>query len=354
MASRRWFYLIPARASRAVWCTRSSGTTSIALPGNKTPYAGRTSSKRVSSSCLRAARGWPWSIRPTARFRTCRASTPARSNWCGARRRRGVVRRSRAAVRGALGRGGDRRHTAGVRQAVSHQGSRVRGGRPGGSRDGIATTEFDIQQLMWQWFDEEGADQRCGTHWSRRRRTRAIRTTCRAQTTAGRSAATSCCCWILWGKLEDAWRGVCGHHAGSGSPARQVPEEMTRVFDAARDARDAAVAAGRRRPPARARRARLRTGSRGAGGDRAAGYGALHPASHRPQPRARRCTATARTWTTTRRTTSAGCCPAPASRSSRASISIASACERKSTWCGAPSGPEVTGPRQQEIVATGV
>ena len=28
--------------------------------------------------------------------------------------------------------------------------------------DGIATTEYDLQQLMWGWFAEEGPDQRLG------------------------------------------------------------------------------------------------------------------------------------------------------------------------------------------------
>ena len=80
-------------------------------------------------------------------------------------------------------------------------------------RDGVSTTEYDIQQLMVEWFEEEGlisdsepnvsaAGNAGNPHYlptagvvadDPRRRDRAARSL---------------------GQAESAWRGVCGHHVG--------------------------------------------------------------------------------------------------------------------------------------------
>jgi Xaa-Pro dipeptidase len=103
----------------------------------------------------------------------------------------------------------------------------------------VPTTEFDIQQLMWQWFDDEGLvsdapplvaaqENASNPHYMpSREASRAIR-------------QDELLLLDLWGKLKSpgavfadiSWVGYTGAH---------VPEEMTRVFEAARDARDAAV-----------------------------------------------------------------------------------------------------------------
>ena len=111
----------------------------------------------------------------------------------------------------------------------------------------------------------------------------------------------------LWGKLptpgavfaDITWVGFTGPE-----PCRT---DMREAFAAARDGRDAAVElVTERGARADASSAASKSIARRRDGDRARRLrGAVHP-PHRPQPRAPRCTATASTWTTTRRTTSAG------------------------------------------------
>jgi Xaa-Pro dipeptidase len=107
-------------------------------------------------------------------------------------------------------------------------------------RDGTPTTEFEIQQLMWQWFEDEGLtsdapplvaaqENASNPHYMpTKEASRAIR-------------PDELLLLDLWGKLKTpgavfadiSWVGFTGEH---------VPEEMTRVFETAREARDAAVA----------------------------------------------------------------------------------------------------------------
>ena len=204
-------------------------------------------------------------------------------------------------------------------------------------RDGVATTEFDLQQLMWQWFAEEGlisdsAPQRLGAG---ERGQPALPAHAQSSRAIGRDELLLL---DLWGKLDDAWRGVCRYHLGGVHRRdrcrtrwrRRLPRSATRATP------PSSVVEER---PRRARGPRLRAGSRGAGGDRGGRLRRVHPAPHRAQPgrdRARQRRAPGR-LRNARRTPAA--CPAPASRSSRASISINSAYGRKSTWCGARPDP---------------
>ena len=102
-------------------------------------------------------------------------------------------------------------------------------------RERVPTTEFDIQQLMWQWFDEEGLtsdapplvaaqENASNPHYMPTKQTsRAIR-------------PDELLLLDLWGKLKTpgavfadiSWVGFTGAH---------VPSEMARVFEAARAAR---------------------------------------------------------------------------------------------------------------------
>jgi Xaa-Pro aminopeptidase len=106
-------------------------------------------------------------------------------------------------------------------------------------RDGVATTEYDLQQLMWTWFAEEGLVSDSAPNVS-------------AQENAGNphylpGAATSRAIRAdeillldLWGKL-DTHGAVFADITWVGFTGRQVPAEMTNAFTAVRDARDAAV-----------------------------------------------------------------------------------------------------------------
>jgi Xaa-Pro aminopeptidase len=104
----------------------------------------------------------------------------------------------------------------------------------------VATTEYDIQQLMTEWFDEEGlvsdsepnvsaAENAGNPHYlPTASASRAIR-------------ANELVLLDLWGKLNRPG-AVFADITWVGYTGRDVPERMTRAFAAARDARDAAIA----------------------------------------------------------------------------------------------------------------
>ena len=106
-------------------------------------------------------------------------------------------------------------------------------------RDGQATTEFEIQALMSRWFADEGlvsdsapnvsAQENAGNphYLPTADRTRAIGT--------GELLLID-----LWGKL-DRPGAVFADITWVGFTGPEVPAEMTRAFEAVRDARDAAI-----------------------------------------------------------------------------------------------------------------
>ena len=148
------------------------------------------------------------------------------------------------------------------------------------TRDGAETTEYDIQQLMVEWFTEEGlvsdsapnvsaAGNAGNPHYlPTEARSRAIH-------------ANEIVLLDLWGKL-DRPGAVYADITWVGYTGRQVPDRMVRAFSAVRDARDAALALVRSR-------VRADTEVRGFEVDRAAsavlrdaGYGGqiLHRTGH--------------------------------------------------------------------------
>lgn len=111
-------------------------------------------------------------------------------------------------------------------------------------RDGVPTTELDIQRLMLQWFDEEGLVSDSTPNVS-------------AQENAGnphyhpsdahfRSINPDEVLLLdLWGKLKTPG-AVFADITWVGFTGARVPDEVTRAFDTAARARDAAVAAVQR------------------------------------------------------------------------------------------------------------
>jgi Xaa-Pro aminopeptidase len=107
------------------------------------------------------------------------------------------------------------------------------------TRDGVPTTEYDIQQLMAGWFTDEGlvsdsapnvsAGEHAGDphYLPTATATRAIR-------------ADDLVLLDLWGKL-DRPGAVFADITWVGYTGRQVPDRMTRAFAAVRDARDAGI-----------------------------------------------------------------------------------------------------------------
>lgn len=107
-------------------------------------------------------------------------------------------------------------------------------------RDGVAATELDIQRLMLQWFDEEGlisdstpnvsAQENAGNphYHPSEEKFRAIN-------------RDEVLLLDLWGKLKTPG-AVFADITWVGFTGRDVPAEVTRAFDTATRARDAAVA----------------------------------------------------------------------------------------------------------------
>jgi Xaa-Pro aminopeptidase len=106
-------------------------------------------------------------------------------------------------------------------------------------RDGLATTEYDIQQLMIDWFAEEGlvsdappcvsaAENAGNPHY--------LATAARHR----RIGPEELVLLDLWGKLPETG-SVFADITWMGFAGRRVPDRYTRAFEAIRDARDAAV-----------------------------------------------------------------------------------------------------------------
>jgi Xaa-Pro aminopeptidase len=107
-------------------------------------------------------------------------------------------------------------------------------------RDGVHTTEYDIQQLMWRWFQDEGLvsdapplvaamENASDPHYM-------------PGATGSRTIGENELLLLdLWGKV-DAAGAVFADISWVGFTGERVPDDMTRVFTTARDARDAAVA----------------------------------------------------------------------------------------------------------------
>ena len=195
------------------------------------------------------------------------------------------------------------------------------------------TTEHDVQQLMVGWFAEEGLisdappvvasmENAGNPHYM-------------PPAAGSRTISPNELVLLdLWGK-RDLPGAVYADITWVGFTGAAVPAEFARGVlgdsrgpgrgnrpGAAGDARarGSARMAGRSGGPRRARKSRLwRT----------------RAAPDRAQPGRRKSTATASTWTITKPTTIGACCRAPASRSSRAYISITLACALKSTFTSA-------------------
>jgi Xaa-Pro aminopeptidase len=239
MATRRWFYLVPATGTPRGLVHQIEQHNLDSLPGIKTPYAGRaqleSGLKRLLDGTRRIAMEYspngaiPYVSRVDAgTIELVRAQgvdvvssgdlvQQFEAHWSD------EAMASHRTAADKLYRIKDRAFDA-VRARL---------------RERSSTTEFDIQQLMWRWFDEEGLtsdapplvaaqENASNPHYTpTREASRAIR-------------PDELLLLDLWGKLKTpgavfadiSWVGFTGEH---------VPDEMRRVFETARDARDAAV-----------------------------------------------------------------------------------------------------------------
>ena len=105
--------------------------------------------------------------------------------------------------------------------------------------DGVATTEYQIQQLMARWFAEEGlvSDSAPVVAAERNAGDPHYLPTSEATRTIGRDEVLLL---DLWGKLEQSG-AVFADITWVGYTGRQIPERIAQAFAAVRGARDAAI-----------------------------------------------------------------------------------------------------------------
>lgn len=239
LASRRWFYFIPAAGEPRGLVHAIERHNLDRLPGSKTPYAGRAELESGLKSLLFGTRRIAMEYSPkgaipyvsrvdAGTIELVRAQgvevvssgdliQQFEAHWST----EAIQSHYRAAEK--LYRVKDR--------AFEAAAARV--------RDGIPTTEFDLQQSMWAWFAEEGlisdsapnvsVQENAGNphYLPSERHSRAIR-------------PNELLLLDLWGKL-DTPGAVFADITWVGYTGRQAPEEMSKAFGTVRDARDAAV-----------------------------------------------------------------------------------------------------------------
>jgi Xaa-Pro aminopeptidase len=241
LASRRWFYMIPAAGEPRALVHAIERYNLDALPGTKTPYAGRLQLEAGLRTLLGDAR------------RVAMEYSPLGAIPYVSRVDAGTIELVRAqgvevVTSGDLVQQFEARWTD--RAIASHKAAAERLYRVKDRafetaarrlRDGVPTTEFDLQQLMWQWFADEGLTSDSAPNVS-------------AQENAGNPhylpsaehhraiGRNELLLLDLWGKLPDEG-AVFADITWVGYTGSTVPDEMARAFTAVRDARDAAVAA---------------------------------------------------------------------------------------------------------------
>jgi Xaa-Pro aminopeptidase len=239
LASRRWFYLIPAAGEPRGLVHKIERHNLDRLPGSKTPYAGRleleAGLKQLLSGAERIAMEYsPKGAIPYVSRVDAGTLELVRGHGIEVVSSGDLVQQfeahwsaeaidSHQMAADALYRIKDRAFEI----AASHM------------RDGVPTTEYELQQLMWQWFGEEGlisdsapnvsAQENAGNphYLPTEHRSRALR-------------PNELLLLDLWGKLTAAG-AVFADITWVAFTGRQVPDDMANAFAAVRDARDAAV-----------------------------------------------------------------------------------------------------------------
>jgi Xaa-Pro aminopeptidase len=239
LATRRWFYLIPAAGTPLKLVHAIEAATLAHLPGTTARYAGREQLEAGLAALLNGVRRVAMEYSPR-----CAIPYVARVDA-------GTVELVRSAgVEVASSADLVQRFAAvwGDAQVASHRDASIRLHRVKDRafdaiarrlKDGVATTEYDIQRLMSGWFADEGlvsdsapnvsaAENAGNPHYlPTADLARAIR-------------PDDLVLLDLWAKRDEpgavfadiTWMGFAG---------RQIPERYVQAFAAVRDARDAAV-----------------------------------------------------------------------------------------------------------------
>jgi Xaa-Pro dipeptidase len=239
MASRRWFYLIPASGEPRGLVHAIEPHNLDALPGEKKAYAGRAQLERELAQLLSGSKRVAMEYSPQGAIPYVSRVDAGTVELV---RGHGVeVVSSGDLVQQFEARWSDAAIAS--HRAASEKLYRIKDRAfetvAARLRDGVPTTEFEIQRLMWQWFQDEGltsdgaplvaAQENASDPHYRPEvdRARPIR-------------RDELLLLDLWGRLPTAG-AVFADISWVGFTGSDVPEEMTRVFAAAREARDAAV-----------------------------------------------------------------------------------------------------------------
>jgi Xaa-Pro aminopeptidase len=240
LASRRWFYFIPASGEPRGLVHAIERHNLDRLPGTKTPYAGRTQLESGLKTLLGG-------IKRVAMEYSPRGAIPYVSRVDA-----GTIEMVRSLGAEVVS-SGDL-----VQQFEAHWSPEAIAGHKAAAerlyrikdrafdavakrlKDGVRTSEFDLQQLMWEWFGEEGlvsdsapnvsAQEHAGDphYLPTEQRSRPIN-------------REELLLLDLWGKLPTKG-AVFADITWVGFTGRQVPGDMANAFAAIRDARDAAIA----------------------------------------------------------------------------------------------------------------
>jgi Xaa-Pro dipeptidase len=239
MASRRWFYLIPAAGEPRGLVHAIERHNLDRLPGSKTAYAGRTELESGLKSLLTGTRRIAMEYSPKGAIPYVSRVDAGTIELV---RSQGVdVVSSGDLIQEFEARWSDdaiasHRVASDKLYVIKDRAFAAIASR---MRDGIPTTEFDIRELMWQWFEEDGLtsdaapvvaamENASNPHYlPTERQSRSIN-------------RNELVLLDLWGKEKMAG-AVFADISWVGFTGASVPAEMSEVFAVARDARDAAV-----------------------------------------------------------------------------------------------------------------
>lgn len=240
MASRRWFYFIPATGEPRALVHAIERHNLDRLPGAKTPYAGRAELESGLKALLAGSTKVAMEYSPHGAIPYVSRVDAGTIELV---RSHGVdVLSSGDLVQQFEARWSDEAIASHRRasEKLYRIKDRAFAAVAERLRQSVPTTEFDIRQLMWTWFEEEGLtsdaaplvaaqENASDPHYMPEAdRTRPIR-------------PNELLLLDLWGK-EPTPGAVFADISWVGFTGTDVPDEMTAVFAAARDARDAAVA----------------------------------------------------------------------------------------------------------------
>ncbi|MGH9172808.1 MAG: M24 family metallopeptidase [Vicinamibacterales bacterium] len=239
LASRRWFYLIPASGEPRGLVHAIERHNLDPLPGPKTPYAGRTQLESGLKTLLSGTRRIAMEYSPKGAIPYVSRVDAGTIELV---RAQGVeVVSSGDLIQQFEARWSDEAISSHYQAAEKLYRVKDKAFAAAAERvrNGVPTTEFDLQQMMWQWFAAEGLVSDSAPNVS-------------AQENAGNPhylpnehasrpiRPNELLLLDLWGKL-DTPGAVFADITWVGFTGKQVPEEMSKVFGAVRDARDAAV-----------------------------------------------------------------------------------------------------------------